>query len=73
MKQASNTYNGKTLRYQEVFKSPFEKATKADALRVLEAIRDCHPSSSGWIEIEGYAEQLPNGNWRAVRNHAQYR
>lgn len=53
----------------ETFVSPFEKETRADALRVLQAIRDAHPESSGWVEIDGGVEQLPNGKWRAFRVH----
>ena len=55
--------------YTETFVSPFEKNTKSDALKVLEAIRQTHDSAHGWVEIEGYVEQLPNGKWRAVRKH----
>ena len=55
--------------YEETFVSPFEKETESAALEVLEAIREAHPASSGWIEIAGYAEQLSNGKWRAVRKH----
>lgn len=55
--------------YEETFVSPFEKETEAEALKVLDAIRDCHPESSGWHEVDGYAEQLFNGKWRAVRKH----
>lgn len=55
--------------YQETFISPFEKETKGDALRVLTQIRECHPASAGWEEIDGFVEQLPNGKWRAVRHH----
>lgn len=65
--------NGKTLVYQEVFRSPFEKDSQSDALRVLDAIRASHPASSGWVELYGSVDQLPNGKWRAVRAHAQYR
>ena len=58
--------------YHETFVSPFEKDTEGDALRVLDAIRECHPASSGWVEIRGFVEQLPNGKFRAVRVHEQY-
>ena len=70
---APATWNGKTKTFEEVFRSPFEKDTQSDALRTLEAIREAHPASSGWVEFAGYAEQLPNGKWRAVRHHAQYK
>ena len=55
--------------FKETFVSPFEKETKSDALKTLDAIRAAHSSAYGWVEIEGYAEQLPNGKWRAVRKH----
>lgn len=58
--------------YTEKFVSPFEKDTKEEAERVLEAIRNQHPSEKGWREIYGYVEQLPNGKWRAVRKHTHY-
>lgn len=66
------TLEGKTKIYEETFKSPFEKDSRADALKVLDAIRDAHPTTYGWVEIDGYVEQLPNGKWRAVRRHAKY-
>ena len=59
--------------FEEVFRSPFEKNTEEDALRVLEAIRSCHPAEYGWEEIKGFVEQLPNGKWRAVRHHRRKR
>ena len=65
--------NGKQKVFEETFVSPFQKETKGDALRVLNAIRTCHPSILGWVEFEGFGEQLPNGKWRAVRHHAKYK
>lgn len=73
MKQAPNFMNGKKLAFDEVFRSPFEKETESEALRTLAAIREAHPAYYGWVEFEGYAEQLSNGKWRAVRHHAQYK
>lgn len=55
--------------FRETFVSPFEKETRADALRVLQAIREAHPASSGWVELNGYVEELPNGKYRVVREH----
>ena len=66
-------YNCTSNTYEEVFISPFEKDTKGDALRTLQQIRDAHPASCGWIEIDAFAEQLPNGKWRAVRHHKHVR
>ena len=59
--------------YREVFISPFEKETEGDALRVLQAIRDVHPADRGWTEIRGFVEKLPNGKYRAVREHTHTR
>lgn len=63
--------NGKKV-YRETFVSPFERSTRAEAFRVLDAISEAHPASSGWKEISGYVEQLPNGKWRAVRVHEKH-
>lgn len=58
--------------YREVFVSPFEKDTQSDALKVLQAIREFYSTIYGWEEISGFAEKLPNGKYRAVREHAKY-
>ncbi len=70
---ATTSLEGKQKVYEETFKSPFEKDSRESALRVLTAIRAAHPAVCGWVEIDGYVEQLPNGKWRAVRHHAQYK
>lgn len=59
--------------FEETFVSPFPKDTKAAAERVLETIRSCHQANWGWKEIAGYVEELPNGKFRAVRKHVQYK
>ena len=59
--------------YREVFVSPFEKENEGDALKVLQAIRDAHPSALGWKEVRGFVEKLPNGKFRAVREHVKYK
>lgn len=71
--KASDTFRGKTKTFEEVFRSPFEKDSQEEALQVLQEIREAHPSTSGWVEVTGYIEPLPNGKWRAVRHHAQYK
>ena len=58
--------------YREVFISP-EKETEGEAMLTLQSIRDCHSSAYGWKEIRGFVEKLPNGRFRAVREHAQYK
>lgn len=65
--------SNKTKVFEETFISPFHNPTKGDALKVLDSIRSSHPESSGWVEIDGFVEKLPDGSWRAVRRHAQYR
>ena len=73
MKLAPKVKGSFFLVYQENFKSPFLKDTESEAQKVLDEIRLAHPASKGWEEIEAYVEQMPNGKYRAVRNHALYR
>ncbi|MBE5820991.1 MAG: hypothetical protein E7311_00180 [Clostridiales bacterium] len=63
--------HGKVV-FEETFVSPIEKNTKSEALIVLDEIRKAHPIQYGWKEISGYAEQLNNGKWRAVRHHVKH-
>lgn len=65
------TADTKKYSFHEVFKSPFEKETEGAALDVLQEIRKAHPASKGWVELNSYVEHLPNGKWRAVREHAK--
>ena len=58
--------------FHERFVSSIECDTEKEAMRVLNAIREAHPESSGWKEIIGFVEKLPNGKFRAVREHAKY-
>ena len=58
--------------YREVFRSPFLKDTEAEAFKVLQSIRKVHSPEHGWEEIRGYVEKLPNGKFRAVREHVKY-
>lgn len=69
---APTTLNGKQKKFEETFTSPFEKDTEADALKVLDEIRNSHSPDSGWVEFAGYAKQLANGKWVAVRHHVKY-
>ena len=55
--------------YKEIFYSPFEVNTKEEAESILSQIREAHPASSGWKELNAFVEQLPNGKFRAVREH----
>lgn len=70
---ASTTMNGKQKVFEETFVSPFEKNSESEALTVLDEIRTTHDEAHGWVEIKGFAELLPNGKWRAVRIHEQYK
>ena len=65
--------DGKKKVFEESFRSGFQKETKSDALQTLSSIRASHPASDGWVELDGYVDQLPNGKWIAVRHHAQYK
>ena len=65
-------YNGKSIKFEETFRSPFVKSTEEEARKVLEAIRKAHPSYYGWVEFEGYVEKVSEG-YRAVRHHALYK
>ena len=64
-------YEGKRKTFEEIFQSPFYKATESEAEKVLNSIRESHPQSSGWVELEGYVEHTSQG-FRAVRHHAKY-
>lgn len=61
--------DNKHPNYHQVFISPFPKDTEGEALKVLQAIRDAHPPEAGWVEVKGFADKLPNGQYRAVREH----
>jgi len=56
-------------KFNETFKSPFEKDTYEDAMVVLNEIRKVHSIANGWTEIDAYIEARPNGKYRAVRIH----
>lgn len=63
----------KKLIHEKIFISPFEKYSESEALQVLDEIRKQFSAKDGWEEIDGYAELLENGKWRAVRKHVQYK
>jgi len=56
------------LKYDQEAFSLIERETQEEALKDLDEIRANFSSYNGWIEIDGYAEQLKNGKWRAVRH-----
>lgn len=65
------TADTQNYSYHEVFKSPSTQESEGDALDVLQKIRESHPASKGWVELNAYVEKMPNGKWRAVRDHAK--
>ena len=66
-------YNdGKQLKFEETFRSPFARPTKESANAVLESIRAAHSSIDGWIELDARIEETSEG-FVAVRHHAQYK
>ena len=69
---AAQTYQGKTLKFEEEFRSPFVRPTKESAQEVLDAIRASHRAIHGWVDLEARIEKVPGG-YVAVRHHAQYR
>ena len=71
-KNPPKIFEGRKRLYSEVFKSPFEKDTPEEALKVLEQIRKTHPAEVGWVEFDAYVQPLSNGKYIAVRNHAKY-
>lgn len=69
---APNEYDGKHKVFEETYLSAGHQKTADAAFRVLESIRDSHPTSEGWVEFEAGVQQLPDGNWQAFRMHAKY-
>ena len=53
----------------ETFRSPFGKRTSNEAWRVLDQIRESHPESKGWHELDAGVELRSNGLWYAWRKH----
>ena len=69
---------GRTKVYEETFKSPHGRPTIGEAEQVLNAIREAHPASSGWVELGSGIEQRSVENSQTVlfyawRKHAKYR
>lgn len=56
------------FKYDQELLSVIERDTQEEALKDLAKIRENFSAYNGWIEIDGYAEQLKNGKWRAVRH-----
>ena len=55
--------------YHETYVSSAEYASESEALKVLNSIREAHPARHGWREIRGFVQPLPNGKYKAVREH----
>lgn len=65
-------HDGKKLRFEETFRSPYARATMESAKEVLKSVRDEHDSAHGWIELEARIDRTPQG-FVAVRHHALYK
>lgn len=72
MGKAPEIYMGKRKVFEENFISPHDYSHRSEALHKLKAIREGHPSSYGWVEIDFTLHQLPNGNWHLEVHHAKY-
>lgn len=72
MKTAPMYHDGKQLKFEEVFRSPFARLTKESAQEVLNSIRAAHDSVYGWVELDAWIEETSQG-FVAVRHHAQYK
>ena len=64
-------HDGKILKFEEIFRSPYPMPTKEAAEAVLNSIRSQHSSTYGRVEIDARIEPSENG-FIAVRHHAQY-
>lgn len=69
---APKIFDGKSLTYEEEFRSAFAYPTEAEARKCLDSIREVHNRSYGWVELDSRIENTPNG-FVAVRHHAQYK
>lgn len=56
------------FKYDQEVLSLIERDTREEALKDLDEIRSSFSAYNGWIEVDGYAEKLKNGKWRAVRH-----
>ena len=61
----------KKIIFEETFRSAFPQPTRRAAERVLNSIREAHPSYCGWVELDAYIESTPKG-YVAVRKHVKY-
>ena len=65
-------HDGKQLKFEETFRSPFARPTEKSAQEVLDSIRAAHNSAHGWVELDARIEKTSQG-FVAVRHHAQYK
>ncbi|MCI8273566.1 MAG: hypothetical protein HFJ55_05745 [Clostridia bacterium] len=70
--KAPYTYQGKHLQHEEIFRSPFAKPTREAAEEVLKMIRTQYSHYYGWVELDAWIEETPNG-FVAMRHHAMYK
>ncbi|MBR3163304.1 MAG: hypothetical protein IKF17_04325 [Clostridia bacterium] len=59
--------------FMETFRSPFGKDTPEQAEKVLSIIRENHPASKGWRELDAGVELHDDGKWYAWRKHEHFR
>ncbi len=71
MQDAPMKHKGKTLQYIDTYRSPYQQRTPEGAERELDRMRELCPESKGWLELNSYIEQTPQG-YRAVRYQAKY-
>ena len=64
--------NGKSLRYEEIFRSAYHEPVRCEAEKILNAIRENHTEEHGWYEIDAWIEHYSDG-FVACRYHAQYK
>ena len=57
--------------YREKYVSAFKPTSLEVANRILDAIREEHPESSGWKEIFSSITPLPDGTYEIMREHQE--
>lgn len=51
-------HNGKQLRYEEIFHSPFSRPTQESDQEILDSIRAVHNSAYVWVELDAQIEEI---------------
>ena len=58
--------------FMETLRFPAGRETMEDAIKDLEEIRNNHPESYNWREIDAGVEQRSDGRWYAWRKHEHF-